>query len=599
LLVRWATLAIRAGGDADATDTETAEQRRWPLHPAWQGLIALAIYLVVFILGFCLSLISNLDRPVVGQIEVDPNFYVWAWRWWIYAAEHFVNPLYSHQIGAPGGYNLAWATTSPPVALLMAPVTVLFGSAMSFNLTLVLAPPTAAWAAFVLARRVTGRFWASLPAGAIFGFNVYMLQHSVSGQPNLTVTLMLPLIAYLMVLWWDGALGRTGYLVWMTIAIALEFYIFIEAFAEMSLLWVFGVLIGLAVAGSAEARRKVFQLAVHTAIAFVAAMVLAAPYLIYALRHQPTSFTRQQPHFSLDLAGLVLPRKDRLLGITWWGPSAAHVLANTAYLGIPLLLVLVALGITGWRSSRLVRLLIVGFVVIIALAAGPNLIVDGKQLFALPWGGIWSAPIFKSAEPIRFIDFAYLLLALALSLLLAQVTARLLGRAWRWALGAVALAAMFANLPTFAPVVTVPTLINWKPATALQPTNDVPAFFATDTYQQYIRPGETIVVVSHRGNAGMLFQAYTGFYFKIGGGFINASLTSTDSLPSAVSAMFYPTKARGQALEAYIRSAHIGAIVVERAWSERRMYNFGNLGMKSTTVGGVTIYSTAHLKRIG
>jgi hypothetical protein len=597
--VRWATLAIRAGVDADDTEAEAAEPRRWWLRPVYQGLLALAIYLVVFILGFCLSLISNLDRPVVGQVEVDPNFYIWAWRWWVYAAEHLTNPLYSHQIGAPAGYNLAWATTSPPVALLMAPITLLFGPSMAFNLTLVLAPPTAAWAAFVLARRVTGRFWASLPAGAIFGFNVYMLQHSVSGQPNLTVTLLLPLIAYLMVLWWDGGLGRTGYLVWMTLAIALEFYVFIEAFAEMSLLLVFGVLIGLAVAGSAEARRRVLQLTVHTAIAFVGAMVLAAPYLYYALRHQPTSFTRQQPHFSLDLAGLILPRKDRLLGIHWWGPSAAHVLANTAYLGVPLLLVLVALGITAWRSSRLVRLLVIGFVVIIALAAGPNLIIDGKQLFALPWGGIWSAPIFKSAEPIRFIDFAYLLLALALSLLLAQVTASLLGRAWRWALGTVALAAVFANLPTFAPVVWVPPALHWTPATDQPQANAVPEFFATDMYKKYIRPGETVVIVSHRGNAGMLFQAYDGFYFKIGGGFINASLTDVDAIPQQVAAYFYPTKARGEALEAYIREAKVGAIIIEDNWAEKRMYNYGQLGMKRTAVGGVTVFSTARLKKFG
>ena len=597
--MRWATLAIRAGGDADDTETEAAEPRRHALRPAWQGLIALAIYLVVFILGFCLSLISNMDRPVVGQPEVDPNFYIWAWRWWVYAVTHGVNPLYSHQIGAPGGYNLAWATTSPPVALLLAPVTALFGPSMSFNLTLVLAPPTAAWAAFVLARRVTGRFWASLPAGAIFGFNVYMLQHSVSGQPNLTVTLLLPLIAYLMVLWWDGTLGRNAYIIWMTVAIALEFYVFIEAFAEMSLLWVFAVLIGLAVAGSDEGRRKVARLALHTAIAFVAAMVLAAPYLIYALRHQPTSFTRQEAHFSLDLAGLILPRKDRLLGMTFWGPSAAHVLANTAYLGVPLLLVLLALGITGWRSSRLVRMLVIGFVVIIALAAGPNLIVDGKQLFALPWGGIWSLPIFKSAEPIRFIDFAFLLLALALSLWLAQVTASWLSRAAHWALGAVALAAMFANLPTFGSVVPVPPPVHWKPATALKPTNDVPAFFADGTYQKYLHPGETVVIVSHRGNAGMLFQAYTGFYFKIAGGFINASLTSTDALPGPISAMLYPNRARNKAFEHFVRSAKIGAIIIERSWSEQRMYNFGKLGLEGTTVGGVTIYSTAHMKKLG
>ena len=139
----------------------------------------------------------------MGQDEVDPNFYIWAWRWWVYAVTHGINPLYSYQIRAPAGYNLAWATTSPSVALLMWPITATLGPVVSFNLTLLLAPPASAWAAFVAARRLTGRFWASLPAGVVFGFNVYTLDHEMSGQPNLTVTLLLPLMAYLVMLWWD------------------------------------------------------------------------------------------------------------------------------------------------------------------------------------------------------------------------------------------------------------------------------------------------------------------------------------------------------------------------------------------------------------
>jgi hypothetical protein len=596
--VRWATLAIRAGGDADAADDEVPVAGARALRPSVQGLVAFAIYLVVFVLAFGQALIVHLDKPVVGQTEVDPNFYIWAWRWWVYAVEHAVNPLYSHQIGAPGGYSLAWATTSPPVALLVSPVTVLFGAAASFNLTLLLAPPSAAWAAFVLARRLTGRFWASLPAGAVFGFNVYMLSHSLSGLVNLTVTLMLPLIAYLMVLWWQDALERTGYIVWMTVAIALEYYIFIEAFAEMTLLWVIGFLIGYLVVPR-DTRAKVLRLAGYSVVAFVGAMVLAAPDLIYSLLNKPATFTRQQPQFSLDLAGLIVPRKNAELGITWWAPTAGHILSPTVYVGIPLLLVLVALAVTRWRSSPLVRLLVIGFVVTIVLALGPNVMIGGKQIFTLPWSGLWSLPFFESAEPIRLIDFGYLALALVLSLWLAELTTSWLVRAARWGLGALAMAGIFANLPTFASVVAVPPPLHWTPATSLQPTNTLPAFFTDGTYRKYIQPGETVVVVSHRGNAGMLFQAYTKFYFKIAGGFINASLTNVDALPDPIAAMSYPNHQRNKAFEDYIRSAHIGAVILEQSWSESRMYNFGKLLPNSTTTGGVTIYSTAQMKKLG
>jgi len=564
--------------------------------PVLQGLIALAIYVVVYLVAFGQALVSHLSVPAVGQNEVDPNFYIWAWRWWTYAVSHWTNPLYSYQIGAPAGYNLAWATTSPSIALFMAPITATLGPVVSFNLTLLLAPPTAAWATFVAARRLTGRFWASLPAGCVFGFNVYTLDHNVSGQPNLTVTLLLPLLLYLVVRWWDGSLGRIGYVIWMMVAIALEFYTFVEAFAELSLIWAFGLVIGFALARRAQ-RGKVVRLAVLTVISYVGALVLAAPYLLYALKHYPTTLTRQLPQFSLDLSGLVLPRADRLLGMKWWAAAAEHDMAATTYLGIPLLVILVLLVVTSWRS-RLVWLLAAGFVVTIALAAGPNLIIDGKQLAVLPWSGIWSLPIFKSAEPVRFVDFAYLALAVVMALWLSALSRNCLVLAGRWLLGLLALAVMFADLPTFAEVVVPsPHHPSWKQAyPALGLPVEIPSFFAASTYRNYLKPGEIVVIVSHRGNAGMLFQATTDFYFRIDGGFINASLSTPAAIPKQVEDMSYPNPVREQQFEDYVRASGIGAIIVEQAWSEKWMYNFADVGMKGISVGGVTLYDTSTMK---
>jgi hypothetical protein len=596
--VRWATLAVRAGGTESADGDEAGDSRRRRLPgPALQGLIALAIYVALMIVAFSLSLIGQLDKPAVGQTEVDPNFYIWAWRWWTYAVSHWTNPLYSFQIGAPAGYNLAWATTSPTVALLMWPITATAGPVFSFNLTLVLAPATAAWAAFVLTRRMTGRFWAALPAGAIFGFNVYMLAHSVSGQPNLTVTLLLPLIGYLVLRWWQGSLGRVGYLIWMTVAIALEFYTFIEAYAMMTLLFGIGLVLALAVVRKAE-RRKVIELAVLSAVAYVGALVLSAPYLVYALKNTPSELTRQLPQFSLDLGTLVLPRSDRLLGMEWLHPAAGHVLAATAYFGVPLLLLWALFGIFGWKS-RLTRLLTIGFFITIVLSLGPVLNIDGQRAFSLPWGGMWSLPFFRSAEPIRLVDFGYLILSVAFALWVAQITQSKLVLAARWLLAALALAAMFANLPTFASVTTPAAPKHWKPSLSSQPpTNTIPAFFTDGRYKQYIKPGENVVIISHRGNAAMLFQAYTDFYFRIDGGFINASLSRVDALPVAVAELSYPTPAREQAFERYVRASGLGAIIIEDRWSEKWMKVFAKFGMKPMALGGVTVYQTSQMNPV-
>jgi hypothetical protein len=91
----------------------------------------------------------------------------------------------------------------------------------------------------------------------------------------------------------------------------------------------------------------------------------------------------------------------------------------------------------------------------------------------------------------------------------------------------------------------------------------------------------------------MLFQADADFYFRNAGGFINASLNSTNALPLPVARLGYPSPAREQEFLRYIHRAGVGAIIVERAWSEKWMDVFGKLGMPGTTVGGVTVYRTS------
>lgn len=597
--MRWATLAIRPGGDEEATEAGTSEPRRGiPVPgPALQGLLAFLIYLGVFIWAFGAAVITHLNTPVIGQNFVDPNFYIWAWRWWPYAVTHWTNPLYSYQIMAPQGVNLAWATTSPSAALFMWPVTAVWGSIVSFNLTLMLAPPASAWAAFVATRRLTGKFWAALPAGVIYGFNVYTLDHEISGQPNLTVNLLIPLMVYLAVAWWQGSLGRIGFVIWMMIAFALEFYTFLEAYAQMTLLFAVAFLIGFAVAGP-EFRGKVARLAGWTTIAYLGGVVLAAPYLLYALLNYPTSLVRGQDHFSMDLAGLFLPRRDKIWGPTWLHAAAGHVIAPSTYLGVPLLIILLWLAIVSW-SNRLVRLLVFMFIVIIALASGPNLTIDGRHLFALPWGFIWSLPFFRSAEPVRLILFGYLLFSIVLALWLARLTKTWLSRAVKWGLAVLGLGLVFAGLPTFSSVVTPPAP-TYEPAIKNLPQSTaIPSFFSHGLYKNYISQGETVVILSHRGNAGMMFQAATDFYFRIAGGFINASLSRTDALPAPIAAMSYITKTRAVQFESYVRDAGIGAIVVEHSWSEDWMYVWPELGIKGISIGGVTVYQLNNVRDNG
>ena len=197
-----------------------------------------------------------------------------------------------------------------------------------------------------------------------------------------------------------------------------------------------------------------------------------------------------------------------------------------------------------------------------------------------------------NAEPVRFIDLGYLILALCVAIWLSTVTVSRTARWARWTLAVAALTVVFADLPTFASVVVPPDPPqHWEKANPqLKITNDIPVFFTAGTYKKYVKPGENVVILSHRGNAGMLFQAYTDFYFRIGGGFINDALSRDDALPQDVGALKQPTSQRIQDFENYVRKAGVGALIVENAWAEKWMYIFATLGLKSADIGGVTIF---------
>ncbi len=532
--------------------------------PALQGLLALAAYLAVFIIGYAFPLVRHAGVPQVGQSTLDPNFYIWSWRWWPYAISHGLNPLYSSQIGAPAGYNLAWTTPAPAVAVILSPVTAAFGPITSFNLTLLLAAPVSAWAAFLAARRLTSRFWAALAAGAVYGFSWYEVAETGAGHPNLYVIMLLPLMVYLVLLWRDGKLG-SGWFVGLTaVAMAAEFYVSNETFAGMTVLWAAGLLIGFALARPAE-RQTVARLARLAGLAYVAAIAAVSPYLVYALRHSPPAFTKVQPAFSLNVENLVNP----------WS-------------GIVLLVIVLALAVLTW-SSRLTRLLVIGFVLIVALAIGPVLVIGARQFGSVPWERLWYLPVARSAEPLRLMIFANLVLAIIVALWLALPVKNGLLLAARWILGLAAVAGIIAYVPTASRGSVIPAR---TASAAARPTGALPAFLTSGRYRDYLRPGEIVVVVSDRGNASMLFQADTDFYVRIAGGFINRSLSTATGLPASVEVLRHPTPAREQQFRAYVRQAGVGAILVERAWSAPWMNVFSRMGLHGTPVGGVIVYPT-------
>ena len=565
----------------------------WITNPVAQGLAAFGLYLAVFIIGFGLPLASHLNVPNLRQYWTDEQFYAWSLRWWPYAVSHWTNPLFSNQIGAPHGYELAWASTTPSVDLAMWPVTAAFGVVASYNVLLLIIPPVAAWAGYLAARRLTGRFWAALLAGAVYGFCPFELIHNWQGQPNLTMIALLPLMVYLVLRWWDGSLSAAWFTGLLALAMALEFYTFNEAFLEMTAVLAGALVIGFAVAGRA-AWRRVARLAGLTALAYAAALVAAAPYLIYSLKHYQAGLIRQEPAFSLPLIRLVVPTSQQMFGIT---PlvSYSNQLGRTGienYVGIPLLAILLATALLAWRS-RLSWLLLAVFGFVILLAVGPSVAVTSvKHTYRLPWAALWNLPVARSAEPSRFIVFGVLILALALALWLSMPSRGSWLRAARWGFGLLAVAAVITDATTAYQAVN-PVPAGLRPPIPAHATNQLPAFITEGMYRRYLSPGEIVAVITFRGNAGLLFQAASNFYFRIVGGYINASLTPVNALPHPVTLLADPSSSAMLTFDAYARSSGLGALIVEHAWETPWMTRLPKLGLRGTSVGGVTVYPIA------
>ena len=553
--------------------------------PVLLGLIALVMYLAAWLFTESRPLIFHPAIPQLDQASMDPNFYTWALSWWPYAFSHGLNPLHPTVIGAPQGFDLAWITSVPPLALLVWPLTSAFGAVVSFNLLTAIALPLSAWAAFVLCRRLTGRFWAALFGGVVYGFSAYQADHNAAGQLNLTVSLLLPLMAYLVVAWWQGDRRRWLFVGLLALAIVVQFYLFLETFAEMTGVLLVALLVGYALAGRAN-RAAVAKLSRLVGLAYLIALIFVGPYIGYALTHVPTGFERSPTVGALDLSSLVLQRPDAT--VNWFASEITNHATRPslgAYVGIPLLAVAVALVVFA-RRRRLVQFLGLMLVFVIAVSLGPTLTVGDRTVATLPWHRIWFLPVLRSAYPVRFMVFAYLILAIMVAVWLAGPwpTPARFRRAWqrwlltgsRWLLAMLALTAVVADLPEL-------SAYPWPS----------PAFITSGQYLQYLHRHEAVIVQSSRGNAGLLWQVQTGFYFRVAGGYVNAALAHYHlavPLPLSDVSVQGPTPANLQALHQFLTKARVGAILVEANGSVHWPRLLDRIGMRNIQVGGVFLY---------
>jgi hypothetical protein len=548
----------------------------WPgsLRPSLQALLAFLAYSVVSVALYALPILSRFASAHAGIGGNDGQTFAWSLVWWPHAVIEGLNPLFTEFLWAPSGVSLAYVTTMPGPSLLMWPITELFGPLVSLNLLTVAAPPLAGWAAFLLCRRVTGSFWPSLAGGYLFGFSTYVV-YQLTGHPNLSLVFPVPLAAYLVLRRVEGSLGPLAFVFGMAAVLAGLFSIFIELFATISL---FGglALLGAALLGPSDLRRPLLRTVGLLAAAYALAILVVSPYLLVAAREVPSEPIRNLEKASVDLLGFVVPRQntvlgDRFLEIT--GDFTAPLIGDSAYLGIPLVAILVSFAVTGrrWRGTWL----LLGFVLVTAIASlGPALKIRGRPVADLPWRLVEPIPLIHNALPDRFTMYV----ALTASVIVAVWLAVRPGSWIRWmavVLAAVAILPDLSSLPYHRDIL-------------------VPSFFRSDLHRRYIEPGDIVLVIPFGRGPGvstdMLWQAETDMHFRLTTG-------NTGSIPPEHKGRTVrclrqdqPGQLSDQDFLGWVRSHAVSSVVVEEGYVARWWPRLTSLGVEPRIVGGVWLF---------
>ena len=468
-----------------------------------RGLSALVLYLGLAVVFLARGLGGRWSTAYIGK-GVDPPQLMWLMAWWPHALAHGLNPLFSDAIWAPRGINLAWATSMPLASSIAAAPIAIAGPIVIYNLLCALALALAAWTTFVLCRYLTGAYYASLTGGYVFGFSAYMLGQTLA-HLDLLLVFPIPLFTMLLIRGMRADITWRALVAGLALILIVQFLMFIELFATMTLLAGIALVVVVVTGSSAEKTRAVNLLPTVT-VSYAIAFAALSPLLYYmlAVGYEPGA---QHPPllYSTDLLNLFFPTPTMELGCAAF-PRAitAHFLGFIfeagGYIGVPLLLIAAAFARRHW-SEGWVRALVLMLIVAVVLSLGPFLVVGGRPVIPLPGLAVGALPLIGKALPARLMMYAFLALAIITALwLCGSVTPR-------WVRVVVALVVVASMLPNL-------SASFWTSAI------DVPRFFSDGLYAKYLSPRETVVVLPYgiNGNS-MLWQLQSDWYFRMAGGY--------------------------------------------------------------------------------
>lgn len=377
-------------------------------------LIAFLVYAALAVLLFSRAWASP-RTSWVGD-PGDPPMFMWSLRWLPYALTHGMNPFFTHHIDSLHGVNLLWDTSVPLPAFLLAPITLLLGPVVAFNVAATAAVALSAWCAYLCYRRYVASHLAAVTGGLLYGFSPYAIAHAHGGHLNLSLAFTPPLVLLLLdeilvrqrhgVVVVGGALGALA---------AAQLLIGQEMLATEALAAVVGVA-SLVIVCPRQVRSHLPYAARAFATALGVFAVLAAVPVGLAL------FSSRRPHGTVwgpdtyvsDLYGFVLPTTLQQLRTSWSVHVTSHFtdsccIADTnTYVGVPMIVLLTVAAITRW-SRVVVRVITIVALAMVVLSLGPHLHIEGHVTsLRMPESLVASVPLLANMLVSRLMLYFYL-----------------------------------------------------------------------------------------------------------------------------------------------------------------------------------------------
>ncbi len=434
--------AVKPSPAADAAGPQPRPGATW---------LVLALYLAGAVAVTWRLWADPASRMQVGDIT-DVNLFSWFMRYSAESLAHGSLPaLVTTAMNAPHGINLMWNTSLLLPSVLLTPVTLLAGPQTSLTLLLTLGFAGSAASLYWVLRRWGIRVGPAALGGAVYGFSPALLASAV-GHYHLEFAVLPPLMidALLRIVTGRGHPVKTG--VWLGLLAAAQLFIGEELLVNTALAAVVVLVVLIAMTPRSVAGQAGRSLAGLATAAGVAVVICA--YALWVQFHGPLAehgSPWKASHFRNRAAAFVTPAGNMLLhtasGAAAVARHPAYVSEYVAYLGYPLIVILIVAAVRYWRDLR-VRVAAVACAVLEVFSLGPKQVIRGTTVppVLLPWHWLAHLPVTSQMLPDRLSILADGLAAVVLAVSLDLALSAAQQPRWRRQVIPVAIAAI-AVLP--------------------------------------------------------------------------------------------------------------------------------------------------------